>query len=68
MMAEVMVSAESYAMANRIAADFLKREGWIGQLEHFEQLAEAPVHDSRLGSLFRAAQRKGLASELSPYN
>ena len=67
MMAEVMVAAESAAMATRIAADFLKREGWTGKLEECALVTEAPIHDSRLGSLFRTAQRTGLGREFSPY-
>ena len=52
---------------NHLVADHLRNEGWVAQLDHVEVIAEAPVHDARLGALFRTVQTSGLAAEMSPY-
>jgi hypothetical protein len=69
MMADVVVVVPSSDDAKRLVTDYLKHQGWtVFQLDHVEQMSEAPLHDTRLSSLFRSAQKKGLAAELSPYS
>jgi hypothetical protein len=68
MMADVVVVVPSSDDAKRLVTGYLKNQVWlVYQLDHVERMSEAPIHDARLGSLFRSAQKRGLAAELSPY-
>ena len=66
MIADVIVTVPTIEEAQKIVVGYLAGEGWvIDKLDHGEMMSTAPIHDSRLGALFRSAQKKGLAAELS---